>query len=287
MGEAEPFQTSDEAFQYLRRLGGAADKDIDLGEAALAQGLVFLPGLHVGRYRQHLAKISEQAAAAFQSHLSEKKEDTIELRVQVLRQVIHGENGYRGDEKNYDDIQNANFIRVIERRLGLPIALGIFYIIIARKMGWGCDGLSFPGHFVIRLEKDGGRIILDPFQQGREMDAAALRQLLKSIVGKNAELSHNFYDAVPNREILLRLANNLKKRLIDQEDYAQAIVAAEVIEAFSPQEYRIHLDKGVLYAKLGQKQQAIAALEIYAAKTPHAGEKHQALLLLQQIKAAD
>jgi regulator of sirC expression with transglutaminase-like and TPR domain len=99
-------------------------------------------------------------------------------------------------------------------------------------------------------------------------------------------LSHSYYNAVSNREILVRLENNLKKRLIDGEDYGQAIMAAEAIGAFSPDEYRIYLDKGVLYAKLGQNQQAVTALETYIARTPHAKEKQQAHLLLQQIKSS-
>ena len=280
------FQSPEEALQYLRRIGGREDEDIDLGEAALALGLIFLPGLNIDRYRQHLSKLSEQLGEEFQLQLRLKKKDTLLLRVQVLRHIIHEMQGYRGDEKNYDDVQNANFIRVIERRRGLPVSLGVLYIILARKMDWACEGLNFPGHFIVRMEKDGELIILDPFKEGREMNAASLRQMLKSIAGKNAELSHNFYDVVSNREILLRLENNLKKRLIDSEDYSSAIIAAEAIEAFFPQEYRTWLDKGVLYAKLGKNSQAIAALEAYIEKTPHAQEKQQALLLLQQIKSA-
>lgn len=282
---ADLFHTPDEAFQYLRRLGAAPDGDIDLGEAALALGLLFLPGLHLGRYRQHLRKLAEQAAAEHQSRLRMGEDDTLALRVQVLRKIIHEAHGYEGDEKSYDDIQNANFIRVIERRKGLPVALGILYIVLARKAGWACAGLNFPGHFLIRLEKDGQRVILDPFRHGEEMDAASLRQLLKSIVGKNAELSHQYYDPVTTRDILVRLENNLKQRLIQNEEYGQAIMAAEAIGAFSPQEYRVHLDKGVLYAKLGQKQQAVAALEAYIAQTPHAKERQHAQQLLAQIRA--
>ncbi len=291
MEEAGPynpglFQSPDEALQYLQRVGSTEDADIDIAEAALALGLIFLPGLSIDRYRQHLRKLCEHVEEEFQARLRQHKEDTLHLRVEILRKIIHEAHGYQGDEKNYDDIENANFIRVIERRKGLPVSLGIFYVILARKMGWACEGLSFPGHFLIRMEKDSERVILDPFKEGREMNAAELRQLLKSIVGKNAELSHNFYDAVSNREILVRLENNLKKRLIEGEDYGQAILVAEAIGAFSPDEYRIYLDKGVLYAKLGQNQQAITALEAYIAKTPHAKERQHASLLLQQIKSA-
>ncbi len=280
------FQSSDEALQYLRRVGQSGDADIDIAEAALALGLLFLPGLHVDRYRQHLHKVAEHVQEEYRSRLRLEENDDLHLRVQVLRKIIHDAHGYQGDEKNYDDIQNANFIRVIERRKGLPVSLGILYIILARRMDWACDGLSFPGHFLIRMEKDSERVILDPFREGREMNAAALRQLLKSIVGQKAELSHNYYNAVSNREILVRLENNLKKRLIEGEDYGQAILAAEAIGAFSPDEYRIYLDKGVLHAKLGQNQQAVTALEAYIAKTPHAKEKQHANLLLQQIKSS-
>lgn len=273
-----------EPFAYLRHVGGMEDKDIDLAETALTLGAIFLPGLNTDRYSQHLKKLSEQVEAEFRSRC-EKEEDTLALRIQVLRKIIHETNEYTGDEKNYDDTQNANFIRVIERRRGLPISLSIIYISLARKMGWVCEGLNFPGHFLIRMEKDSARIILDPFKGGTEMNAAELRQLLKSIAGKNAELSHNFYDAVSNREILLRLENNLKKRLIDSEDYENAIVVAEAIETFSPQEYRTYLDKGVLYAKLGKKREAIAALETYIGKAPLSKEKQQGRQLLQQIKS--
>jgi regulator of sirC expression with transglutaminase-like and TPR domain len=286
-GNTSQFQSSDEALQYLRHIGFLSnDADIDLAEAALALALIFLPGVHLDRYRQHLRKLAEHVHEEFRSRLRLEEADDLHLRVQVLRKIIHEAHGYQGDEKNYDDIQNANFIRVIERRKGLPVSLGILYIILARKMDWICDGLSFPGHFLIRMEKDSERIILDPFREGREMNAAALRQLLKSIVGQNAELSHNYYNTVSNREILVRLENNLKKRLIEGEDYSQAILAAEAIGAFSPEEYRIYLDKGVLHAKLGQNQQAVAALETYIAKTPNPKEKQHANLLLQQIKSS-
>lgn len=279
------FQSSGEALQYLKHIGSLKnDADIDLAEAALALGLIFLPGVHIDRYRQHLRKMAEHVQEEYQSRLRMNEDDALHLRVQVLRKIIHEAHDYQGDDKNYDDIQNANFIRVIERRKGLPVSLGILYIILARAMKWPCDGLSFPGHFLLRMEKDSERMILDPFRQGREMNAANLRQLLKSIIGQKAELSHNYYNIVSNREILVRLENNLKKRLIEGEDYSQAILAAEAIGAFSPDEYRIYLDKGVLHAKLGQNQQAVTALELYISKTPSAKERQHAALLLQQIK---
>jgi len=173
---------------------------------------------------------------------------------------------------------------VIERRRGLPVALGLLYIVAGRYCGWQVEGLNFPGHFLVRLEMDGERLIADPFRAGAEMDAAALRGLLKSIAGEKAELSHQFYLPVSNRDILIRLQNNLKKRLIEQEDYAQAVIVVEAMEALAPDEYRALFDKGILYAKLGQKGQAIKAIEDYITRAPDARDRQQAQGILQQIR---
>lgn len=278
------FETPDEAFQYVRYAGTLADADIDVGEAALALALLFLPGVRPERYRHHLRKLGEQTTEEHALRVKAGEKDSAALRLACLRRVLHEQQGYAGDAESYDDIQNANLIRVIERRRGLPVALGLLYIVAARGCGWQIDGLNFPGHFLVRLEMDGERLIADPFRGGAEMDAAALRLLLKSIAGEKAELSHEFYLPVSNSDILIRLQNNLKKRLIEQEDYAQAVIVVEAMEALAPAEYRALFDKGVLYAKLGQKGQAIKAIEDYIARAPDARDRQQAQGILQQIR---
>lgn len=279
------FETPDEAFQYVRYTGSIDDKDVDIGEAGLALGLLFLPGVKPDRFRNHLKKLVSQAREEFEARTKEKNSDKLSVRVAVLRKVIHELNEYAGDEATYDDIQNANLIRVIERRKGLPVALGVIYIAVATSLGWEIDGLNFPGHFLVRMELGGERAILDPFRGGKERDAAELRVLLKSIAGKGAELSHSYYEPVSRRDILIRLENNLKKRLIETEEYAQAVIVVEAMEALAPEEYRTLFDKGILYAKLGQTQQAATALERYIEKTPLMHEKQQASIILQQILA--
>lgn len=282
--DPEVFSTPEEALQYVRHVGRQADEDIDLGEAALALALIFMPGVNPDRYRNHIEKLKSHLAEEWHARLRAGSEDVLSARAGVLKKIMHDFHGYKGDEKSYDDIQNMNLIRVIERRQGLPIALGILYIVLGRHMGWQTEGLNFPGHFLVRMEKEGERMILDPFAEGREMDAAALRQLLKAVVGEKAELSHNYYTPVSNRDMLLRLENNLKRRLIDTEEYAQAVVVLEAMEALAPDDYRVLFDKGILYAKLNQPQQAVDALERYIEKTPNAREKGEARAILQQIR---
>lgn len=280
--DIERFETPDEAFHYLRVVGTQEDAAIDLAEAGLALALVFQPGIHIDRYRQHMRKLAELVREEY--HLRRQKEDdSLSLQVEVLRKVIHDAHGYRGDEKTYDDIQNASLIRVIERRMGLPIALGLVYLYAGRAAGFAMEGLNFPGHFLLRIDLAGARLILDPFRGLREMEAHDLRDLIKGVAGRGAELSASYYVPVGNREMLLRLQNNLKKRYVDMEEYAQAIQVVETMEAIAPADVRTLFDKGVLYAKLGQTGQAADALNDYIDRVADVREKQQAKLLLQQI----
>ena len=146
----------------------------------------------------------------------------IDARADVLAQVISQQFGYAGDQASYNDMQNANLMQVIDRRKGLPVALGLLYIIAARAQGWACAGLNFPGHFLIRLELGSARRILDPFNGGVKMEIPQLRSLLKGMAGEGAELKPEYYQPVSNRDVLLRLLNNIKGRAFQSNDFIRA-----------------------------------------------------------------
>ena len=105
-----------------------------------------------------------------------KGDQSLLARVGALHEVLAERHGFRGDDQNYDDLENANLISVIERRRGLPVALAILYLDAARRLGWPAEGLNFPGHFMIRLAAADGRGVLDPFAGGELRDAPELRR---------------------------------------------------------------------------------------------------------------
>ena len=109
-GESEDihrFETPDEAFQYVRYVGTQKDADIDLAEATLALALMFLPGIHIDRYRQHFKKLADHMQEEHESRLRLKDTDNLATRCEVLRKIIHEAHGYIGDE-NIDSWQ-ANY----------------------------------------------------------------------------------------------------------------------------------------------------------------------------------
>jgi regulator of sirC expression with transglutaminase-like and TPR domain len=270
--------------EYLNILSALPDPEIDIGPAALALAAQDQPGLSLDRYLHHLKKIANETGARHEELLKAGAQDNNETRLAALKHILADKYSYAGDEESYDDLQNASLIRVIDRAKGLPITLAILYMHAARAQGWDIAGLNVPGHFVCRLEKDGARLIFDPFHQCRVLAAADLRQLVKKVLGENAELSATYFEPAGNREILIRLQNNIKFRQIEMEDYAGALKTVEIMRLVAPAEYRLLLDAGVLYARTQQIQDAIDVLEDYIKQAPYDRDRHDAALLLQQLK---
>ncbi len=248
----------------LKQIGQENEQKILLAETALLIAAIDQPGIHLDRYQNHLTKMAEtlhnkitQRAVLSDAH------DELMARVELLNEVIRGEFKYIGDEDGYDNLDNTSLIQVIERRRGIPVALGILYLHVARAVGWEIDGLNFPGHFLVRLGYQGQREIIDPFYEGQVMDAACLRALVKNMLGKGAELNYDYYTPMNNRSILLRLCNNRKTRLIAGEDFKSAMKTVETMLLIAPNNVRLRFDAGVLSARLDQRQEAINHLEHY------------------------
>jgi regulator of sirC expression with transglutaminase-like and TPR domain len=263
--------------RFLRSLAGA-DETLALAEAALALSARRRREGDPAVYAEHLALLAADV------RLAAGAASDIAGRAQVLASVIAGRHGYRGDAETYDDLQNADLRRVIDRRKGLPVALGILYIHCGRAQGWTMRGLAFPGHFLVRLDDDVERAIIDPFNGGAICGAAELRALLKATEGNAAELDRTHYASVSDRQILLRLQNNIKQRLIRTERYAEALATVEDMLLFAPDETALWREAGLLNAHLDNVRAAIAAFEEYLRRDRSDGARRRTAALLQQLK---
>ncbi len=274
----------DEYLQILTKYGAGPDQDIDLAECAILMAALDNQTLSIDRYKNHIQKLIKDVGARHQDLLGEGATDDAATQLAALKHIIADENEYAGDEENYDDLQNVNLIRVIERRKGMPVALALIYIHVGLAQGWQVEALSFPAHVVCRMEKNGARLLFDPFQQCNLLQAADLRNMLKTLISPEAELSTDYYNAASKREVLIRLQNNIKLRQVESEDYEGAIKTIETMRLLDPNEYRLLFDAGVLYARTSQALAAITALESYIDLTPDKEAQYDALALLRQIK---
>lgn len=263
----------------LREIGAQADAAIDLAEAALLLAALDRPRVDPERYRHHLALLARDVGAA-----TDAAGARLDRRIAALNRVILGKYGYAGDRLTYEDLQNANLMRVIDRRKGLPVALGILYLHAARAQGWEAHGLGFPGHFLIRLDDGARRVVLDPFNRGRRCDTAGLRGLLKATLGLEAELEAAHYATVGNRAILLRLQNNIKLRLLRERRWARALDVVEAMLLFAPGEPELWREAGILSSRLGNLGRAVECLETSIAQQPSDAARHATAALLQRLR---
>lgn len=247
--------TRDVITQNLRDIGMMEDADIDLAETALLLGALDVADVDLAPYRQHLAEIASAARA-----LADRS-DSVEMQAKALRRVLAEQFGYHGNRETYEDLRNANLLHVIDRRVGLPVALGILYLHAGRAYGAEIIGLSFPSHFLIRLSARAQRLILDPFHGGQRMGAEDLRQLLKQLLGADEEIKPNHYMAVGNRDILIRLQNNIKIRVFAAGDLRGAVRVLEGMTLIAPSRAELWWEMAIIQTRLGNLRAAIATLE--------------------------
>ena len=168
----------------LDAIGELPDSEIDLADAAVQLARIDTPDADWQAARAHLSLLAREAVQA----AADVSADDLKAQATALKRLIAGRYRYRGDSDNYEDPANANLIRVIERRKGLPVALGIIWLHAAQASGWNAHGVDFPGHFLVALSGRGEQLVLDVFKGGGTMDARDLRVLIKEFEGDTAEL---------------------------------------------------------------------------------------------------
>ncbi len=269
---------------YLESISDQPDQNIDPALVALALAAFNLPEISTGRYVTHLEKMAYDVAARFDVLIKEGSTDDAGTRLAALKHVISDRYGYAAFGDAHENLEAANLIRVIELRRGLPLALALLYVHAAQAQGWDVCVLDFFQDAICRIEHDGVRLIFDPAQGCRVLQAPDLRALVKARQGAGAELSAQYYEPVPNRALVIALENHIKSRLIEGGDYVQALEVIARMEQISPDEYRLWLDAGVLQARTGQKGKAVMSLEKYISVAPPGRDRDEAFLLMQQIQ---
>lgn len=270
----------DYALRVLMEAGGSTDERLDIGETALALAALDESPASISAYRDFLDTVVRDIRDA--SYPGMPLPDQISLLADVM--VEHY--GFVGDADTYNDLANANIMRVIDRRRGLPVALGVLYLHIGRKLGWNMVGLNFPGHFLLRIEAEGSRAIIDPFDGCAVRSVADLRKLLKSVQGDEAELQPEHYEPVTDRSVLLRLQNNIKMRRLQRGSVNAAVQTLQTMVLFAPLEAMLWRELGLFQAKLGNLQHAIDSLETFMQLGVPDSLRHQTALILQKLRAS-
>jgi regulator of sirC expression with transglutaminase-like and TPR domain len=194
--------------------------------------------------------------------------------------------GFKGNEAEYYDPRNSLLPDVLTRRLGIPITLALVYVEIAKRCGVNARGVSFPGHFLVRIEKDEQTLLIDPFFNGRVLDRDALVRLLRRSTGPTQELKDEHLTPASPRTILMRLLINLKWIYTTRGDNARAHLVLDRIVSLTPDAPAALRERGMLAAKLGANEAARADLKRLLEVQPDAADANVIRQRLQELEAA-
>ncbi|MDG2003491.1 MAG: transglutaminase-like domain-containing protein [Novosphingobium sp.] len=198
------------------QIGLLDDDEIELDLAALALSELDHDGIELGPYLALLDEVADRLSTVGEGA------QTVSQQAEVLAQVLHAEFGFVGDAASYDAPLNADFIRVLDRKLGLPVSLSILYVSAARRLGWKAYALNMPGHVLVRIGDD-PFIVIDPFNGGIPVDEDQLSALVRQFMGPGAKLAPEYLRPVPNRTTLVRLLINQATRAEQGADQLRAL----------------------------------------------------------------
>jgi regulator of sirC expression with transglutaminase-like and TPR domain len=271
-----------EARAALEAAGHLPDAELDVASVALQFARVDAPVADWHAAQQHLSDI---ARAAVQAAAADPEADAGDLgrRRAALADLLHAKLGYAGDTDSYDDLANANLLKVIERRRGLPVALGILWLHAAEAAGWQAHGVDFPGHFLVALSGR-GQVVVDVFGGGQPLDARDLRGLLKKFAGDSAELGRDTLAPMGKRAVLLRLQNNIKVRRLRDGDLTGAVACTEDMLRIAPDAAPLWREAGLMHQRLGHITAAILSLERFLEISPDGPQATRVKGLLEELR---
>ena len=265
---------------FLSALGNDPSRDFDIALAALHLAALRRTKPDLAGAENHIEDLSATLTGIVKS---EPPEDAAAAAL-ALSEAIATRNRYRGDDQTYDDLKNADLLSVIERRKGLPVALGILYICIARRQGWTAYGLNFPGHFLVALELGGERSIVDPFHEGARRTPPELRELLKMVEGQDAELEHNMFMTIPDRGVLLRLQSNIRLRQIQKGSFSEAAETLESMLLIAPEQSYLWRQAGMLQTQIGNLGAALQLFGEAREREKNPARRQEIAVMIQQLR---
>lgn len=265
----------------LDAIGLLPDSEIDLADAALHLARVDTPDADWRAARAHLSDLAREIV---QAGTGIDPED-LPAQAEALADLLAERYGYTGDQDDYDNLANANLIRVIERRRGLPVALGILWLHTARAAGWEAQGVDFPGHFLVALHAARTQMVLDVFHGGTALDARDLRGLLKRVEGPKAEMRPGLLVPMGTRAVLLRLQNNIKQRRLRIPDLRGALACAEDMLRIAPDEAALWREAATLHQRLDQVAAALRCYERFLDIVPQGDAAARARAAMDELRS--
>ncbi len=230
-------------------IASLADDEIHLDEAALVIAAESQPDVDIDVSLHCLDTLATKFETFFDPTTG------FGVSVASLIDYIHSAEGFGGNMNNYYDPQNIYLNRVLETRSGIPISLALVHISLGERLDLPVKGINFPNHFLVRYGEKPHQLIVDPFS-GRILSEPDCATLLKQIAGPKAKLQQQYFDVANNKDILLRILDNLKTIFWQKSAWDQSKACIERQIILRPEHEKFSVQLGAVYEMQGNFQLA-------------------------------
>jgi regulator of sirC expression with transglutaminase-like and TPR domain len=212
-------------------------------------------------------------------------------RLRWLNRYFFHELGFAGNVNDYYDARNSYLNAVLETRRGIPITLSLLYVELATQIGLTARGVSFPGHFLVKLKMPRGEVVIDPFT-GQSLSREELDELLvpyrkrQGLEGDFEVPLGLFLQPAPARDVLARMLRNLKEIHRNAEDWPRLLAVLERLVVLLPGDWQERRDRGLAQAAIGRIDRAADDLAAYLEHMPQAEDRGAIAERLRTLRSA-
>ena len=210
-------------------------------------------------------------------------------RLNALNRFFYGELGFGANLNDYYAPDNSYLHLVLRTRRGIPISLAVLWLELAQGAGLKAYGVSFPGHFLVKVLLPGGQAVLDPMT-GHSLSREALSERLEPVRQRQGLATQEdvplglYLQAATGRDVLARMLRNLKEIHRTRQDWQGLVAVQDRLITLLPDAWDEWRDRGLAYAELGQSVQAVADLETYLSHAAGAGDAQAVVLRVKELR---
>jgi regulator of sirC expression with transglutaminase-like and TPR domain len=141
---------------------------------------------------------------------SRVQSDSLQARLAHLHEILFDEFDLAGNTDDYYSTTNSYVPEVILTKRGLPITLSLVYKAVAEKVGLSVTGINAPGHFMVAVQVNGSRMLVDPFCRGRTLSPHEAEARIEETVGEKIPPGENVLSEATHRQWISRILRNLQ-----------------------------------------------------------------------------
>ena len=258
------------ALEYFDALV-ADDEQFPLLEAAICLAQDDTPDLDVE------AVLADVDALALRLKSRLAPDAPVVHKLRCLNRYFFEELGFAGNINDYHDPANSYVPDVLARRRGIPITLALLYMEIAGHLGLRAEGVSFPGHFLVKLRLPQGEVVIDPFT-GQSLSRDDLEERLDVV--RQASATRDAFDvplglflqAAGPRDIIGRMLRNLQQIHQTRGDVQRLLSVLDRQVVLQPHDWDTYRLRGDVLDGMGRADEAACDWGLYLEHTPEAAE---------------